>query len=250
MSDLDDQLNQKMSRYSRAADTGWGAPTESAAKTAEPAKPSPAPQPAHAAAKPSQASMWTAGESMRSNGGGMGDAFTSSTEVRSGKKDLAEEGLLGFFNRVFHTKFARTESELDYDQWVSSINTILRYPKVVAVVSPNGSTGKSSTTQMLGSTIAHERTTGAGVVGVDIDASSILVTRMRPSTRQTQPHSVARFAADVKSGEVVNGPDVTSNLVSNDDRFGVLPGSATPETGTSELRTSLSPSTSWPSSTI
>lgn len=242
MSDLDDQINQKMSRYSRAADTEWGSPAPAPSKPAEPAptRPEASPQPAPSApshaARPSQASMWSAGESMRNSD--MSSTFTSSTEVTSGKKDLAEHGFLGFLNRVFHTQFARTAYEMDYDQWVSAINTILRYPKVVAVVSPNGSTGKSSTTQMLGSTIAHERTTGAGVVGVDIDASSILVTRMRPATRQSQRHSVAEFADSVKSGEITTGPDVSSSLVANEDRFGVLPGvghTGDPNIGTDDL---------------
>lgn len=198
-------------------------------------QPSPAPEPtlsagAHQSPEPTlppmpmSASLNNSSQVFSSGSNTSAELFSSSTEVRSDKKDLAEDGFLGWMNRVFGTKFARTSDELDLDQWVSDINAGVRRPKVVAVVSPNGSTGKSSTTQILGSTLAHYRSSNSGVVGIDIDASSILATRMRPATSRREPQSVGSFARDVANGTVRTSPDVGSYLVSNSDRFSVLPG--------------------------
>lgn len=155
------------------------------------------------------------------------------------RESKATIGWKGWVNRNFGMSLARGEEEIERDHQIGVVNTTIRYPQVIGFYGAKGGVGKSSLTQMLGSTISHHRSTGGGMVGVDIDANSSLLSLMKPNTPNPNISSVVRMARD---RSMRTASDVNSHLVFNDDNFAVLPGVAmtddnpvTPE----ELRTVL-----------
>jgi MinD-like ATPase involved in chromosome partitioning or flagellar assembly len=138
--------------------------------------------------------------------------------------DLAEEGFLGWLNSTFgFFHFPRTAAELERDGWKRDMNVKVHPAKSIAMVSGNGSTGKSAMTQLLGDTLTVNRAE-KGVCAVDCDASSILARRMRPNNRETERRSVATFIRDVRAGLVESESAVGNYLVTNKEGFRVLPG--------------------------
>ncbi|MGP9760826.1 hypothetical protein [Corynebacterium sp. AOP12-C2-36] len=150
--------------------------------------------------------------------------FAGDVAVAGGAKDLAEDGWLGWLNRVLpFLNISRTEAELERDGWLRDMNAVVHPTKVIGVVSPNGSTGKSSNTQLIGTTLSKSRA-GKGVCAIDIDASSILATRMRPVTAQLNRESVDTFVDAIRRHEVNAQTTVDSFMVTNKQGFNVLPG--------------------------
>lgn len=139
------------------------------------------------------------------------------------RESKATRGWKGWVNRNLGMSLPRGEDEIERDQKIGIVNTTIRYPQVVGFYGAKGGVGKSSLTQIIGSTISRYRSTGGGMVGVDIDANSSLLSLMKPNTPNPHISSVVRMARD---RSMTTASDVNSHLVFNDDNFAVLPGVA------------------------
>lgn len=152
------------------------------------------------------------------------DASPAFDEVAvAGREDKATAGFKGWLNRNLGMSLARGEDEIRRDQQIGVINSTIRYPQVIGFYGAKGGVGKSSLTSILGSTISRYRSTGGGMVGIDIDANSSLLSLMEPNTPNPQISSVSRMARD---RAIATASDINSHLVFNDDNFAVLPGVA------------------------
>lgn len=141
----------------------------------------------------------------------------------AGRSGKATRGFKGWMNRTLGTSIPPGEDELLRNREIGIINSTIRYPQVVGFYGAKGGVGKSTFTQILGSTISRYRSTGGGMVGIDIDANSSLLSLMEPNTPNPQISSVARMARD---REIRTASDINSHLVFNNDNFAVLPGVA------------------------
>lgn len=186
--------------------------------TAQPQQP-PAPQPQQPPApqthRPQTTPSWAADGPSREH-----SSEVSDVRVLSARQQVAEKGLRGVVNRLLGMNLSRSEAEVEMDQWVSQINLGVRHPKVIGVVSPKGGVGKTSTLQLLGSALSQHRSS-TGAVGVDIDASSLLLRRMKPLSKPNHGSSISTF---VRDPHVDSRTDVDAYLTVNAEGFAVLPG--------------------------
>lgn len=124
----------------------------------------------------------------------------------------------GWLSRLF-TRKAKTDLQAE---WVQAVNRPIINPKIVGMVSPKGGVGKTSINQALASTIAVNRSAG-GVVGVDGDAQSILVRRMKSITGKPQRgRGITTFSQDPSL--LASAPKVKTFLTTNKEGYSVLPG--------------------------
>lgn len=173
------------------ADAGVPRPVEPARPAAPAAAPRPGP---HAPSQRSQASTYDfsrdAQHTPDPDAWGELPAETTGSDARS---DPAATGFRGAVNKVLHTSWGKGRSELEYDGWISEINTSLRGARVIGVVSGKGGVGKTSIAAMLGNTLAEHRSVGR-VVAVDLDFRGSLADRIADVARTPATSSVAEFA--------------------------------------------------------
>lgn len=141
---------------------------------------------------------------------------TTGSDVRT---DPASKGFRGALNRMLHINLGKGTSEIEYDGWISEINTPLRGSRVIGVASGKGGVGKTSFAAMLGNTLAEHRSEGR-IVGVDLDYRGSLADRIADVAATPAASSVAEFA-DSNPATPVN--QYSSYMNTSREGFSILP---------------------------
>lgn len=134
--------------------------------------------------------------------------------IVSGRTEVAHRGFRGKVNQIFGTRISKGASEIEYDRRVSQIRRTLRDSKRVGVISGKGAAGKTSTSLLLGATIASNHL-GMKVVAMSIDPLGNIHERVKAVNSQPAK-SVMSLAAD---RELKSASDVSSYLMT--DRTGL-----------------------------
>lgn len=93
------------------------------------------------------------------------------------KRDRPQQGVRKFLSNTLHLPVGKSQKEQDYDALIARIGRSMLSPKIIGVYGGKGGIGKTSITQVLGSTLAQYQS--KSVVAITLDYNSTLSLRTK-----------------------------------------------------------------------